>query len=40
VKYIYLDMNQEGVELNGTHQLLVHADNVNLLRGNTSKINE
>jgi hypothetical protein len=26
--------NQEGMELNGTHQLVVYADNINLLGEN------
>jgi hypothetical protein len=30
--------NQEGLKLNETHQLLVHADDVNILRGSIRKI--
>jgi hypothetical protein len=30
--------NQEGLQLNGTHQLLVYADNVNILGGSVHAI--
>jgi hypothetical protein len=32
--------NQEGQKLNGTHQLLAYADDVNLLGDNTDTINK
>jgi hypothetical protein len=32
--------NQVGLELNGTHHLLVYADDVNLLEDNTDTINK
>ena len=33
-------VNHDGLTLNGTHQLLVYADNVNILGGSTHTINE
>jgi len=32
--------NQDGLKLNGTHQLLVYADNVNILGGSVHNIKE
>jgi len=32
--------NQDGLKLNGTHQLLVYADNVNILRGSVHTVRE
>jgi hypothetical protein len=33
-----VQVNQDGLKLNGTHQLLVNADNVNILRGSIQTI--
>jgi hypothetical protein len=33
-----VDANQEGLKLNGTHQLLAHANNVNILGGSIHTI--
>jgi hypothetical protein len=33
-------VNQDGLKLNGTHQLQVYADNVNILRGSVHTIKE
>ena len=35
-----VQVNQDGLKLNGTHQLLVYADNVNILRGSVHTIKE
>jgi hypothetical protein len=32
--------NQDGLKLNGTHQLLAYADDVNLLGGSEHRVNE
>ena len=33
-------VNQDGLKLNGTHQLLVYADNVNILGGTVHTVKE
>jgi len=33
-----VQVNQDGSKLNGTHQLLVYADNVNILRGSVHTV--
>ena len=33
-------MNQEGLKLNGTHQLLAYADDVNILGGSVHTVKE
>jgi len=33
-------VNQDGLKLNGTHQLLVYADDVNMLGGSVHTINK
>ena len=33
-------MNQEGLKLNGTHQLLAYADDVNILGGSAHTVKE
>jgi len=35
-----VQINQDGLKLNGTHQLLVYADNVNILGGSVHNIKE
>ena len=35
-----VQVNQEGLKLNGTHQLLVYADDVNILRGSVHTVKE
>jgi hypothetical protein len=37
---VYHQENQAGLKLNGTHQLLAYADDVNLLGDNTDIINK
>jgi len=34
----WVQVNQDGLKLNGTHQLLVHADDVNIMRGSVHTI--
>ena len=35
-----IQVNQDGLKLNGTHQLLVYADDVNILRGSIHTVKE
>jgi len=35
-----VQVNQDGLKLNGTHQLLVYADDVNILGGSTYTVKE
>ena len=35
-----IQVNQDGLKLNGTHQLLVYADDVNILGGTVHSIKE
>jgi len=35
-----VQVNQDGLKLNGTHQLLVYADDVNILRGSVDTVKE
>ena len=35
-----VQVNQDGLKLNGTHQLLAYADDVNILRGSVHTIKE
>ena len=35
-----VQVNQDGLKLNGTHQLLAYADDVNILGGNTHTLKE
>ena len=35
-----ININQDGLKLNGTHQLLAYADDVNILGGSTHTVKE
>jgi hypothetical protein len=35
-----VQVNQDGLKLNGTHQLVVYADDVNILGGSIYTVNE
>jgi hypothetical protein len=37
---IVLQVNQDGLKLNGTHQLLAYADDVNILGGSVYTVKE
>ncbi len=37
---ISISVHQDGLKLNGTHQLLVYADDVNILGGSLDTMNE
>jgi hypothetical protein len=35
-----VQVNQDGLKLNGTHQLLAYADDVNIVEGNLHAVNK
>ena len=39
-QYIAVQVNQDGLKLNGTHQLLAYADDVNILGGSVRTVKE
>jgi hypothetical protein len=40
LKYVSVQVNQDGLKLNGTHQLLVYADDVNILGGSMHTVTQ